>query len=400
MTWTAISASQTDAGSPVDEDLTDAIRENLDHIFDGTSIGAGLVAETSFAAGVVDRTALKSGVEQLSYVYSASPAQTASAWSSPGQYGFNVQLRVVNGNGFSIVSTLFYQHYRAETITGGSDTGFSSSFLLSSTETTSYTRTVWIQMRYIQSSPPHMLLDDGDHGLWVYQVVRKSDEKVMASWSAGDPPYWLRGFQKYGARGKLHPGRHLWRPHPFVDDVPGWDPSKFEVRLYDLRHLNELVEVRPKRVALAKFRAEAQSLLAGGVSPESIANMERTLVEDEADEAAKIADAARELAELPGALDQALGRIARSNRIKPAKKAALSEAARRTASLREAAAARRLGRRRIIDMIGSDDRHMAIDLSRCTRCISSDKSSAERGRLPGIYTNSSDSPFLVRVMTT
>lgn len=400
MTWTAISATQTDADSPVDEDLTDAIRENLDHLFDGTSIEAGLVAQTSLASGAVGRAQLKSGVEQLSYVHSASPAYTASAWSSPGEYGFNVQPRVVNGNGFSIVSTFLYQHYRAETIAGFTDTGFSPKFLLSSTETTGYTRTVWIQMRYVQASPPHMLLDDQDHGAWLYRVVRKSDEAVMASWSAGDPPYWLRGFQKYGSRGKIHPGRFHWRPHPFVDDVPAWDPSEYEVRLYDLRHLNEIVEVRPKRDALAKFRAEAQSLVAGGVSHESIVDMERTLAADEAEETAGIASATSELASLPGALKQALDRIARSKRIKATKKSALAEAARRTASIRQASAARRLSRCRIIDTIKDDDRHMSIDLSRCTRCISSDKSNPERGRLPGIYTNSSDSPFLVRVMTT
>lgn len=375
-----------------------------DHDHDGINsalavLGPNQVVQANIAPGAVGRSQLKVGTETKSFSHVGASATTYSAWVNTGGYGFRSKVRVVEANGIAhTVSVQAYDGY-SQALAAFGDTGYVDSLFLASQSSGPYGRTAYAQCIYETASPPHPdFLDGNDHGPWVFQIRDKRSGRVLESWSADDPPWWLRGWNKYGPEGKRHPGRFFWMPHPWADQNLE-APDGLEYVVLDLRHMTEVVEDRPALRALELHRSEAKEMVAMGADAAALAAHERVLLERVEAEAGLVLEARDGILAAEAELADQIKSVHHNSRLSDDD---MDRAIRRLRDRHQRKVDRLkpfTGRTRKIDRIPSGDWLHTLDLEACTECLSSDRSRPERSRLPGIFTNSSDSPWLVRVLT-
>jgi hypothetical protein len=378
------------------------VHDCLDHLFDGTKINAGLVAETSLGASAVARTKLKTTAE----AYGAnSTTGTVITFSSIGEYGFFPNGKSVTGGGGNVEMTAAAYH-------STTDTSYVTKLYLTRISITGGSPTTNWSIRYVQASPPHqfggMLMADGYP--WLV-LLRNASRGIERSWSAGDPWYWLRHHNQYP---KGHPASMLARPHPFVDDVPEI-PAGWSIELIDLRCEMEEVDHHPIADQLAKLESEREQHIARGIDA---AEADRWIVEAQTKKDAEAASQAkaRTLAEeIPLEAEWRKQDILRAKKLDPmAKQArcaeidhavsdALDSIRMQTGRIPRAVLLREQQETKgqsLLQLV-HEGKWQAVE--NATRCLSDDEKHPDRKHLPqipGLFIPAQDgTPPIVRVMT-
>ena len=207
MAFTAITAGQVDADSPVDSVLMGLLRTNLDD-------HESRIDANYSASNPVPQAGLETAQGSVS-----TAGANVNLTLPGGEYGFYPQL---NDNGVGPIS--------AEIGVSFSGTGYVTNITLSSVS-----GSVSAQHRYIQASPPYMI-GSKKWGHFLYLLRRISDGVVVSSYEAEDPCWAYNGLNHLP---KDHADRISAVPHPFAD-YWGKDPAVdgLEIVLVDLSTTN------------------------------------------------------------------------------------------------------------------------------------------------------------------
>jgi len=188
-TYSAVSAGEKDADSPVSVGLVDKLDQNPHAIAEGASgapkiltaaINSSAVTESKMASSAVNRAALKSTTQEVSAALSASGISHLS-FTSVGEYGFYPQVRS-SGGGFAYSAAI--------TKASRSNASYDGTYIGVKDESAG-ANTVYGKIRYIQASPPYQL---GGHDipLFVYALLDSSGN-IKSVNTAGDPPWAYNG---------------------------------------------------------------------------------------------------------------------------------------------------------------------------------------------------------------
>lgn len=282
--WTAITTTQTDADSPLNETLMEALRGNVYHNYDW--IGLSYTPANNHNHDGTNSALIKQG--GLSTATSTVTTTSTSA----------VTLSFTNTN-FAF-SPRIWASAATTVATAGSGTTSTTAVLLIGL-VSSNGLTVAAACLYVQASPPYRLGRIDDWGEFLYLHRRISDGAVISSTMAPDP-VWVGASTTLA---KDHPARIALCPHPFAGY---WDkqlPAGEEIVLVDLRHLNETVRHQPARIRREALVARRSEFIDLGVAAADI-----KAAEDDATAAEAAELAAQDAAQTEhDALEDALPRI-------------------------------------------------------------------------------------------
>ena len=255
MAWDALTSAMTDADSPVNQALMDAIRNRLDFLSDGTDISTDLVTADSIAAGGVHQAELNTSTVTVSTgtVSATGRYVVSAAATAAGSYGL-YPTTFISGSG-NFVAYAYMGYIGGSSFTSGAiwigfnDTSHSANGFANAT------------LRYVASSPPHFLGSIPMLDLpWIY-IVRNPDGTVATHASLDDPPwdYYHGQFKDRQVRDaiKRDPFASGIIPHPFRNDaIPagGW------IELLDMRHMIKTTVRRPAMEALSSYLARCEKL--------------------------------------------------------------------------------------------------------------------------------------------
>jgi hypothetical protein len=265
--WTAITDGQVDGGSPVNETLTEAIRDNLVHLEEW--LGDGYTAAKNHDHDGTNSKAVVLASGAITQAKLSTTTSEVSATSTSGEsinptntaYAFFPQLRST-ANGVSVIGSTSIWWTTA-----------SSSTLRIVLAVQTSGQTGYAKFTYIQSSPPYPLGDLPEWGpAWLFLRRRKSDGSIISACWTEDPPH--EGHWTDLPKG--HPARLVQFPHPFADFWAKPLPADEEIVLVDLRDLSGEVDLEtPAQAQLRAMQAQRQAWQARGVAADVLERFER-----------------------------------------------------------------------------------------------------------------------------
>jgi hypothetical protein len=235
-TFSDITSGQTDADSIINQQLMDAIRQDLYHLKEfcyGTTSpytpiakhdhdGANSAPVASVAAGAISTSELKTATGSGSTTSVSGEDQSFI----PSQYGFMPLF--YSSSASRRGDWMIYDTDRVAWKLGTSQ-GLTIRFRVSEVGYTAY----WIQ-RYVQASPPHSIAEhEWQHFLFLLRKI--ADGEIISAWEAPDPPWaYLAPWT-----GKNSPQQIAVAPHPFAR-YRERDPSAdgLEICLVDPREMS------------------------------------------------------------------------------------------------------------------------------------------------------------------
>jgi hypothetical protein len=221
--FSAITTGQTDADSPINQPLMDAIRQDLYHLKEfcygigGTYTpdaehdhdGANSKPVASVAANAVGQTQMQdAAVGQAELKHDHGSVSTTSTVGETlilpgGAFGFWVCLKTNNASAYALVGR------DTEAIkTGGTSYANTIRLRIDGSPYTAYA-----QQYYVQSSPPYSLVDH-EWGHWIYLLRKAIDGTIVSAYEAPEPPWAYNG---PGWNPKDEKERIIAIPHPFSD---------------------------------------------------------------------------------------------------------------------------------------------------------------------------------------
>lgn len=213
-TYSAVSAGEKDADSPITVSLIDKLDQNPLAMFEGAAgapkLSAAAISDGTLPAGkistgtitdqqvanntltqgtiadnAIGQGELKTAQGEASVNAGSTTNNDAVLTLPGGQYGFYPQMRSSSPTKyptFNLSSGAVFQSLSAS---------YSTSFVTYVTldNSLSGSSSAYIQQRYIQASPPYKI-QSVDFGPFIY-VLLNEQGKVLSTWQAIDPPWWL-----------------------------------------------------------------------------------------------------------------------------------------------------------------------------------------------------------------
>lgn len=255
--WSDITSSQTDANSPLNQTLFDAIRNDLYHLeewlgglhtadanhsHNGTNsalLAADSISNTQMANNAIHQAEL--------YAVAAEASQTngLSVVTITSEYSFFPLVKRNN-------AVAVYKVWDSDIVCGaygGSyyDLGSSTYHRTLTIEASGAGNTVYMKYRYVGASPPHAFAGSDDWGPFLFVIRDANDGTIYGTHFCEDPP-WELASEPHLSKG--HPLRIQRHPLPWA----GWevynDKAAPEVALIDLRALNEEATHREEEARL------------------------------------------------------------------------------------------------------------------------------------------------------
>jgi hypothetical protein len=264
-TWNTITTGQTDADSPINQVLMDALRENVihnyeylggntytpaeDHDHDGTN--SKLV--TSVADGVIAQAKLKNTFGTVQ----TTSGNIASLTLPGGFYGFFPKIAEDTAS----TASWGYDHTAAAAKWAAQTASATYAALVAGSTTNPGVGSLGFRQYYVQASPPY-LIGDIEWGHFLF-LLRNRNGDIISGYEAPDPPWAYNGLAPEETD-QLERIKVI--PHPFADYfTQDPDHDGLEIVLVDIREID--VEPWRRKCNKARKLSIISDLDAANISP-------------------------------------------------------------------------------------------------------------------------------------